>query len=265
MLKHTMVLAVGVLLCGSLVGCGYGSTAGEIADSYGVLNGWGLQISTAALIQSGKADTMVQDGTATIRNRVICTTEGKKLVTEYLVNGEVYRVELRSAIDPTENIGCSRLAYGHIRDDEDKTSISGLELQSLWNALKNNSYDGKAEVAYRSWRGSKDRKTRPMQTAKGELVTEWLNHDTAVDVTVRTRNFPITTMWFRGLLSEGVLKKNLSEAPFRCWNKTERGKFDSRWIMLSPGPGVKCEPFINPTLCDKVRCLQAWNKNQPNQ
>lgn len=261
MMKNAMYLAVGVMLCGLLAGCGYGATAGEIADSYGVLNGWNLQPSTADLIQSGKADEMVQNGTATIRNRVV----GRNLVTEYLIQGEVYRVELRQRIDPTANIGCTRLAYGHIRDDYDKTSISGLELLSLWSTLKNNSYAGEATVAYRSWRGSKDRETRSVATVKGELVEEWLAHDTALDVTIRTRNFPITTMWFRGLLSEGPLGKNTSEAPYRSWNKAKRGTLDSRWIMLSPGPGVKVPPFVNMDLCDKVRSLQAWNENHNNE
>ncbi|MBT3279723.1 MAG: hypothetical protein HN909_07325 [Phycisphaerales bacterium] len=265
MLKHTMVLGVCAILCGLVAGCGYGVTAGEIADSYGTLNSSGLRPKTVDLIQSGQADKMIKDGIASVQNRVISTANGRMLVTEYLIEGSIYRVELRPAVDPTDNVGRRRLRYGHIRDEHEMTSISGLELQCLWSALKNHSYAGEAQVAYRAWKG-RDGKVRPVLVDKNTTVSDWNHHEKGVDVSIRTKNYPITTMWFRGLVTDGRAKAAWSTPhPTKTWDRATLNAMDGRWVMYSPGPGVKIPPFVNSELCDKIRCLQNHNENQPNE
>ena len=95
MLRKALFLTTAVILCSLSVGCGSGSTAAEIAQSYGILNRMDLQPKIAGIIQSGQADAMIGDNIAKKRYRVNGIGKDRVLVTEYLIQGEVDRKSTR--------------------------------------------------------------------------------------------------------------------------------------------------------------------------
>ena len=245
MLKKAFFLMSGIALCTFLVGCGSGTTAAEIAESYGILNRHGRQSKTAGIIQSGQADAMIKQGIARIRNRTAGLGGNRVLVTEYIISGEVYRVEVRRAIDPTKNIPLARLRYATSQQGSNHQDIALGHLDSVWGALRKHSYEARPVVAYRAWRGL-DKKVRGVEVLKGP-TPDWDPSQNDMNLYVRTMDWPMVTMWFRGLASDdrhgdsrGPARDEASEAGGGQYQSS----CDGRWVMESPGPGVQGQDTV---------------------
>ncbi len=250
MLRKAWFLTAVVAFSAMTVGCGGGSTAAEIAQSYGILNRCDLQPKIAEVLQSGQADAMVAEGIAKKRYRVNGSGEGKVLVTEYLVQGEVYRVEVRRSINPTMNINADQIVYANSKLGMREQLLVGLKLLKIWSVLKNDSYEAQPEVAYRAWRDTKGQ-VHDVAVSKGP-EPEWIISDRCLNLNIRTKKWPIVEMWFRGLTSDlrlsdsGAGQNDL--AP------------DGRWITESGGEGVQGQRtdvngqtyFINLKLADAI-------------
>ncbi|MCD4825222.1 MAG: hypothetical protein K8S55_11515 [Phycisphaerae bacterium] len=251
MLKKATFLTLGVALCGLVVGCGSGTTPAEIAQSYGILNRCDLQPGIAGIIQSGQADKMIENGQAAVRNRVVGSGKDRILVTEYLIQGEVYRVEVRRAINPTENVKEKNLSFANSKQGTEYSSITWGHLLRVWRTLKNESYEAQAAVAYRAWRGL-DGKVHGVKVVKGE-VPDWQVTENVLDLTIGTKKWPMVTMWFQGLTSDGRQSSGGVQPPNDDHVNTDIFAQDGRWLMTAPGPGVQCVPFVNTKLYDVVK------------
>ncbi|MBN1554016.1 MAG: hypothetical protein JXA11_04670 [Phycisphaerae bacterium] len=250
MLRKALFLSIAVSLGSLVVGCGGGSTAAEIAQSYGILNRGDLQPKIAGVIQSGQANAMVAEGIAKKRHRVNGSGKGRVLVTEYLIEGEVYRVEVRRAIDPTMNIDATQIYYADSELGPKKQLITAVKLLSVWSTLKNQSFEARPEIAYRAWRDLKGQ-VHDVVVKKGD-EPEWTTGDESLNLFIRTKKWPFVEMWFRGLTddlrasSAGAGENDL--AP------------DGRWITESAGEGVQGQKtdvngqtyFINLKLADAI-------------
>lgn len=249
-MRKVCFLSIAVLMSGLLAGCGGGTTAAEIAQSYGILNRCDLQPEIAGILQSGQGDVMVAEGMARVRHRVNGSGKHRVLVTEYLIEGEVYRVEVRRAIDPTMNIPASEVVYANGEMGPKKKLLVGLELRKVWSALKDHSYEARPEIAYRAWRGL-DGKVRDVVVRKGEEL-EWTTGPANLNLCVRTKKWPMVDLWVRGLTSD-------QRTPSSGAGENEPAT-DGRWILESPGEGVQGHPteingqthFVNLKLADAV-------------
>jgi len=245
-----LFLAVAVSFSALTVGCGGGTTAAEIAQSYGILNRCDLQPKIASVVQSGQADAMVAEGIARKRHRVNGIGENRVLVTEYLIEGEVYRVEVRRAIDPTVSINASQIVYAQSKIGPEEQLIIGLKLLNIWSVLKNNSYEARPEIAYRAWRDLKGQ-VHDVLVQKGP-EPEWTTSDRCLNLCIRTKKWPIVEMWFRGLTDD--LRGSASGA-----GENDLAP-DGRWITESAGEGVQGQRtnvdgqtyFINLKLADAI-------------
>jgi hypothetical protein len=229
MLRKVVLLSVGVALCGLASGCGGGSTAAEVAESYGILNRGDLQPKIAGIIQSGQADAMIEQGIAKVRHRVNGAGKNRVLVTEYLIQGEVYRVEVRRAIDPTRNIPSHRIQYATSQQGPDEQVITWCHLAKVWATLRDNSYEAQPVVAYRAWRGV-DGKVRNVIVQPGP-EPDWETHDEDMNLCVRTKIWPIVEMWIRGITVDARRANSGAGADDMVC--------DGRWILESVGSGVE--------------------------
>jgi hypothetical protein len=232
MLRKAVLLSVGVAFCGLASGCGSGTTAAEIAESYGILNRGNLQPKIAGIIQSGQADAMIDQGIAKVRHRVNGLGKNRVLVTEYLIQGEVYRIEVRRAIDPTRNIPTDRIQYATSQQGPNKQVITWFHLANIWSTLRDNSYEAQPVVAYRSWRGL-DGKVRNTIVQPGP-EPKWETHDEDMNLCVRTKVWPIVEMWVRGMTVDArQATSGAGRNEMAC---------DGRWILESAGSGVEGQP-----------------------
>lgn len=250
MLRKALFLWFAVSISALSMGCGGGSTAAEIAQSYGILNRGDLQPKMASIIQSGQADAMIAEGIAKKRHRVNGLGDDRVLVTEYLIEGEVFRVEVRRAIHPTMNIDASQIVYANSEYGPRKQLIVGLKLQNIWSTLKNSSYEARPEVAYRAWR-DRNGKVHDVLVRKAP-EPDWLTGDRSLDLYIRTKKWPMVEMWFRGVTSD--LRQDASGS-----GENEPAP-DGRWILESAGEGVQGQRtnvngqtyFINLKLADAI-------------
>ncbi len=244
MLKKVFFLMLGLVMCALSAGCGSGTTAVEIAESYGVLKNRKI----AGIIQSGQADAMIEQGIARVRNRSAGWGKKRVLVTEYIIDGNVYRIEVRRAIDPTKNISRTHLRYATSQYGSDHKDIVGIRLASVWRALRNHSYEARPEVAYRAWRGL-NKMVRGVKISKG-LTPNWESSQNDMNLCIRTKDWPIVTMWFRGLVSDNRYEDSRGFA----WDNSSEGEgghasqgqttCDGRWVMESAGPGVQGQDTV---------------------
>ncbi len=261
MREKALLLVVGVFLCGLVAGCGGGSTAGEVAESYGLLNNWDLQPRIAEVIESGQADKMIEDGHAKVRNRVNGVGSSRVLVTEFLIHGEVYRVEVRRAFNPMQNVPSFQVRFGEAKQGFESKIISWLNLAGVLDALQNNSYEARAEVAYRAWKGTDG--TVHGVTVRPGLKPEWQPSPKPLDLFIRTKSWPIPEMWFRGLTTDGrrsSLKRGDCNYDFESQIPIRHSKSefscDGRWYIMNPGPagftGTEVLPFVNLELYNAI-------------
>lgn len=249
MLRKALFLAA-VSFSALTMGCGGGSTAAEIAQSYGILNRGDLQPKIAAVVQSGQADAMVAEGIAKKRYRVNGGGDSRVLITEYLIEGEVYRVEVRRAIDPTMNIAASEIVYANSKLGPREQLLVGLKLLNIWSVLRDNSYEAQPEIAYRAWRDLKG-EVHDVVVKKGP-EPEWTTSNHSLNLSIRTKKWPLVEMWFRGLTSD--LRQPESGA-----GENDLAP-DGRWITESAGEGVQGQRtdvngqtyFINLKLADAI-------------
>lgn len=249
MLERLSIRSVGVAVVLALgtgvIGC-TGHTPAEIAESYGVLNDWGLSKSTAEVFQSGEAEKMVQNGYARVRNRELGSGEDRVLVTEYLIEDEVYRIEVRKAVNPLMNVPWTRIRYAQSRQGPHQQVIGWGHLASVISALRDHSYEAQATIAHRAWRGT-DGKIRPVRVQDGN-PPRWRTGENDLDLSIRTMEWPIVDMWFRGLTSDGRRRNDDSPMQSPLEGEPESQDIyspDGRWIMVSKGPGVQCPTIID--------------------
>jgi hypothetical protein len=275
MLKKAAVWTVGVALFALTTGCGSGRTPAEIAESYGILNRYGLQKDIAGVIQSGQADYMIAAGHAHVRSRVNGCGKDRVLVTEYLIQGEPYRIEVRRAINPLEDVYSAEIMSAHSRQGQIEQSIDGFQLCAVKSALKNDSYEGEAVIAYRAWQDL-DGKIHPVRVMKGK-TPDWQPTDNAMNLTVRTRgDWPGITLWVQGVTSDGRRRDPkygqhdwASDGPYSGMPQdspagnpetSDADAVNGCWIIQSPGPAVSGQPtqvngqtyFVNLELYDAI-------------
>jgi len=257
MREKALLVIVGVFLCGLIAGCGAGSTAGEVAESYGLLK----QPKIAAVIESGQADKVIEDGHAKVRNRVNGAGSSKVLVTEFLIHGEVYRVEIRRAINPMNNLPARRVRFGKAKQGFDSKIINLFNLSRVYGSLKNDSYEQQAEVAYRAWKAT-DGTINGVKVKAGPKP-DWQPSPKPLDLFIRTEEWPVPEMWFRGLTTDGrrsSLKRGEANYDFENQIPVRHTKSefscDGRWYMMNPGPagftGTEVLPFVNLKLYDAI-------------
>lgn len=223
-----LLLAVATSLL--VVGCGSGNNAAEIAQSYGILNRCDLQPKIANLIESGQADKMIEDGQAAKRYRVQNLGDKKILVTEYLIQGEVYRVEVRKTFNPLKNVSAMRIRYGHYEQGLDSDYICWGQLNSVICSLENDSFESTvAQVATRAWRDSNG-KVHPVTVEQGAAKRLAYSAD-GLSLTIHTDMWPMTTIWVQGigddqwlLLGDGMAGRNM-KAPIPFVNLSLAKKF----------------------------------------
>lgn len=266
--RSTAFLTFGLAVCFLAAGCGRGITAAEIAEDYGILNRCDLQKDTAKIIQAGLADKMIANGQARVRTkeRTMCTSFGntrRVLITEYLIDGEPYRIEVRRAINPVKDIPLSRVNYSEAKRGVDHRVHRLLSNCKVYDTLKDHSYEATAEVAYRAWRGL-DGSVHPV-VVTSTPTPDWTRGEKDVVLTLHTDDTPMVTMWVRGLTSDGRREDADWGGQEWAWDgpRSEGENFqgttgpggmtysvpfshetqgpnapDGRWILENPGPGA---------------------------
>jgi hypothetical protein len=232
MRNRTLSFLLGASLCCGVLGCA--QSASEIASSYGVMNSLGFNEKTAALFESGKADALIEAGKARVSHREC----GDVLVTEYTIAGEVYRVEVRKKIDPTEGVASWQVHWANAVEGLRKKHITGFQMISVWSTLRDDSYEARAEIAFRSFKDSEG-KTHRVRTAQAPRI-EWLAGENVENLYIRTKERPVSQMWFRNTGG--------ADSETGMWCPTDvfhTGGIDARWTTVSPGPGKQTPPFIN--------------------
>jgi hypothetical protein len=232
MRNRTLSFLLVASLCCGVLGCA--QSASEIASSYGVMNSLGFNEKTAAIFESGKADALIEAGEARVSHRVC----GDVLVTEYIIAGEVYRVEVRKQIDPTEDVASWQVHWANAVEGLRKKHITGFQMISVWSVLKDDSYEARAEIAFRSFKDSEG-KTHRVRTAQAPRI-EWLAGKKAENLYIRTSEKPVSQMWFQNTGN--------TESGTGTWCPTDvfnTGRLDARWTTVSPGPGKQSPCFIN--------------------
>jgi len=209
-------------LVGLIVATGCSTTATGIAESYGVLE----NLELVRIIESGKAEEMTRQGQADVRHREVSSGGREVLVTEYLLFDEVYRIEVREAINPIEGIANVDVQLAEVKQGDWEDTMRLFKLAGVLKCLRNDSYQARPRVAYRAWKGS-DGKVHGIRVTEGN-VPQWTLSEDDLNLYIRTSLQPITTMWFRQVArpSEG------SAMPT-----------SSRWIMESPGPRNPNDPL----------------------
>ena len=229
--KAVRLLLVASLCCG-VIGCS--QSASEIASSYGVMNSLGFSEKTAAIFESRQADALVESGEAGVSHRVC----GDVLVTEYRIAGEVYRVEVRNQIDPTEGVAYWQIHWANAVQGLEKKHITGFQMASVWSALRDSSYEARGEVAFRSFKDSEG-KIHRVRTEQAPRI-DWLAGENAENLYIRTSEKPVSQMWFQNTGN--------TESGTGTWCPTDvfnTGGLDARWTTVSPGPGKQSPCFIN--------------------
>lgn len=252
MLRRLSFLSVGVALCSLAAGCGAGMTAKTIASSYGTLNsGWffrGSQQRVVELIESGEADRMIEDGRASVRTIERRWGGHKILIKEYRIQGWLYRVDVHHSIDPVMDVlttNMRRVEYGP-RDRALRT-INAVEMADIVGTLRTRSFNGIPETAYRPYVGT-DGTPHPARAVTGESP-DWSDQN-AIDLILRTENWPMAVIHYRGCRPLGKAKTGKANKP------------DGRWIVMDPGPAVPCRYFINKNIhrvMERIAFVQAYN------
>lgn len=269
MLKKAALLTVSVALLACLGGCGAGQTPAEIAESYGILNKHGLSKDIAGVIQSGQADYMIASGHADVRTRINGSGDDRVMVTEYMIQGEPYRIEVRRPVDPIKNIWASEVMNGYARKGSDEAELHGLRLSDVVSTLKKDSYEAEPAVAYRAWKDCNGT-VHPVRVMKGK-TPDWQPTDATLDIVLRTRgDWPGVDCWIRGMTTEGRRRDPdydaAKESPSGNPETSEPQAVNGQWIVESPGPGVQGQRtevgglthFVNIELYDAVLGLEGW-------
>jgi hypothetical protein len=218
---------------------------------------------------------MIAAGHAHVRTRVNGSGEDRVLVTEYLIQGEPYRIEVRRAINPLANIRNVDIVNARTQQTWKEEYYWGLGLCRIKSILENDSYEGKPVIAYRAWQDC-DGNIHPVRIFNGQ-IPEWTPGDEAMNLTLRTQaDWPSIVLWIRGVTSEGRRRDPAYGAHNWAWDGPYRGTpqdspagnpetseahaVDGRWILESAGPGVQGQPtevdgrthFVNLELYDAI-------------
>jgi hypothetical protein len=232
MRNRTLSFLLAASLCFGILGCA--QSASDIASSYGVMNSLGFNEKAAGIFESGEADALIEAGEASVSHREC----GDVLVTEYTVAGEVYRVEVRKQIDPTEGVASWQVHWANAVEGLRKEHITGFQMISIWGVLRDHSYEARAEIAFRSFKDSEG-KIHRVRTAQAPRIL-WLAGQDAENLYIRTSEQPVSQMWFQNTGN--------SDSGTGTWCPTDvfhTEGTDARWTTVSPGPGKQTPPFIN--------------------
>lgn len=215
-------------------GCGSGSTAAEIAESYGTLGHCPvccvLSKSTVKVFESGQAETMVASGQASTSTSEKTVGFRRVLVTEYRIQGEVYKVEVRRAINPLKSVGCEKVRWFEYGPKDRTVPIDDIfSMMVVSEAIRNHSYEADGEAAYRAYRGSDGKVHGVRVEPLVKSGAEWKS-DYTLDLLVRTKDWPTGLIWFKGLTSDN------RHFATDCANAMHRS--DGRWTMVAAGPGM---------------------------
>lgn len=242
-------------------GCGSGYNAAEIAQSYGILNRCNLQPKIASVIQSGEADKMITNGSAAISYRVQNSGSSKILITEYLIEGEVYRVEVRKTFNPLKNVPSDSIRYAYFDKGLDKDYICWFQLSSTISSLRNNSFCADYVVAYRAWRDMSG-KVHPVRVEQGE-TPDWTLAPEGLNLCLHTTLSPMQTLWIQGAVSDGRHKALDAKADDYDVRTGVQGHLtntatanDGRWLLIADGMSGRNMnepiPFVNMDLAGIV-------------
>ncbi|HUT56526.1 MAG TPA: hypothetical protein VNA25_01485 [Phycisphaerae bacterium] len=252
MLRRVWFLSVSVVSCMLATGCGAGMTANTIASSYGTLNsGWFFRNSqqrVVEMIESGEADRMIEDGRASVRNTERHWGGHKILIKEFRIQGWLYRVDVHHSIDPAMDVlstNMRRVEYGP--KDRALHTINAVEMADVIGTLRTRSFNGIPETAYRAYVGA-DGQVHPVRVVTGQ-EPDW-EDESAIDLVLRTENWPMAVMHYRGCRPPGKAKTGKANKP------------DGRWIVMDPGPAVPVKYFINKDLhgvMARIAFVQAYN------
>lgn len=254
MQRNLLFLVVAAAIMTLAVGCGSGNTAAEIAQSYGILNRCDLQPKIASIIQSGEADKMIENGSAAVRYRVQNCGSSKILVTEYLIQGEVYRIEVRKTFNPLKNIPTDSIRYGYFDKMLDRDYICWFQLSSTICSLRNNSFSADYVVAYRSWRDLKG-EVHPVRVEEGE-TPNWVLAPDGLNLCLHTTLSPMEVLWIQGASSDGRHKALCAPATDYDVKNGVAGHMtntqsaaDGRWLLVADGMSGRNMsapvPFVN--------------------
>jgi hypothetical protein len=152
------------------------------------------------------------------------------------------------------DVPSARIQYGTCKEGGDEKTLEWLRLAAVWAALRDHSYEAQAEVAYRAWRDT-DRKVHDVIVREGP-VPDWALSENDVNVYIRTKVWPMATLWVRGLTT--TLRRDDGHAGLNdpTWHGPHYGAPpgsgqsaeetlpvpDGRWIVESAGPGVQGLP-----------------------
>lgn len=247
MVTRVSFLLISLASCFIAVGCE--CRADKISESHGIAGvptfcdcQAGQKLAT--LIESGQADQMLAEGKAKISTREIVTKHaGKALVIEYSIQGDVYKTEVHYQINPREDVlttNMRRIEYGPV--DRAMFIVNPWQMADVLLCLQNDSYDGKADVAYRAWRGS-DGVVHPVRVIHTE-TPDWSSSN-PIDLYLRTDAWPMAAIAIQGMRPEGRGKCGMPPKP------------DGRWVVQSSGPAVPTRAFINNKLDGLLRLVAA--------
>ncbi|MDD3663369.1 MAG: hypothetical protein PHT84_05935 [Candidatus Pacebacteria bacterium] len=261
MRRNLLFLGLATAVVTLAVGCGSGYNAADIAQSYGILNRCDLQPKIASIIQSGEADKMINNGSAAVRSRVQNCGSNKILVSEYLIEGEVYRIEVRKTFNPLKNIPCDSIRYGYFDKGLDKDYICWFQLSSVIDSLKNNSFSADYVVAYRAWRDLNG-KVHPVRVEEG-ITPDWVLAPNGLNLNLHTTLSPMQTVWVQGAVSDG--RHKALGAPADDYDVqtgvvghrvNAASATDCRWLLMADGMSGRSMnapiPFVNLDLAGKV-------------
>lgn len=270
------------LLCWVAGGCDRGITATEIAESYGITNRYGLgNKDVVKIIESGQADAMIDSGQTRVRTweKSYSGLFGTRrvLVSEYIIEGHVYKIEVRRAVDPLMAISADRFRWVEYGPRDRTVALEGMdETNKVVRVLRTCSFEATPEVAYTAWRGE-DGKVHGVRVGQG-TPPDWPQGYT-LDLTVRTKEWPASIVSMTALTSDGR-RENPRCWPYACamdgpilleapldsaarvvpnprHDSDSIYAADGRWVMLAEGPGSMCKQFVNFELHKTLKGLAA--------
>jgi hypothetical protein len=253
MVKWVSFLGVGVAMCFLIGGCR--SSAGDIAAGSGTL-GRGLSKQPAEnrlvqLIESGEADRMVAEGKTSQKTYVKGVGDGAVMVTEYRIQGMLYRVDVRNRVNPVMDVlttNVRQVNYGP--PARSLQTNCPIERAEVLQSIANNSYESQGQVAYRAYVGG-DGEFHPVRVVPGE-VADWSDRN-GIDLIVRIDTWPAAVMHFRGCRPDGKDRNGRLLEP------------DGRWLVLTEGSAVPVtKSFYNPELHGLLKAMalkQAYDTN----
>jgi len=247
MMKWASLLGIGAALC--VFSCGCSTTADGIAASYGTIgtSSWykGAESRLVAMIESGEADRMVADDKTEKRTYAKGLGDNSVLVTEHLIQGVVYRVDVRNRVNPVTDIFTSNVRQVNYGPPDRSLQVNEpIQRADVLQTIANRSFAGQAQVAYRAYIGSNGQ-FHPVRTMPGESPEASWSDRGGIDLILRTDlKVGAGVTQFRGCRPNGLDRNGRLLEP------------DGRWIVLSEGRGVSPTAyFVNHALHPEMKAI----------